>query len=124
MLNELQAYKNQGNPVKERWLSYIDNKSVSLDERWAAFLEAPSEWKKTDMTASIPYACLRAIGLDSPYDDLLIERGETHDVEQDVEHIEMMIGDTDFNEELNADHIIQMKEEIIATRMYEWTFDW
>lgn len=123
MLEQLLAYKNKGNPLKQEWEKFIDDKTIPLDKRWEAFLEAPEEWKDDVMTTQ-PYECLEAIGLDSPYDDLLIERYETHDVDQDVEHVESMIGDENYNDQLSEEHIVQMKEEIIANRMGSWTFDW
>lgn len=123
MLEQLLAYKNSGNPLKREWEAFIDNRENPLEKRWEAFLSAPADWKEEDTTTQ-PYDCLVAIGLDSPYDDLLIERYETHDVEQDVEHVESMIGDADYNDELSEAHIIEMKEEIIANRLGSWTFDW
>lgn len=124
MLEQLQAYKKGGNPLKDQWLTYIDNKAVDLDTRWAAFLEAPAEWKIHATEASPPYACLREIGLDSSYDDFLMDRHQTNDVDTDVDHIESMIGDTDYNDTLSEEHIIAMKEEIIAARLGSWTWDW
>lgn len=124
MLEQLQAYKNGGNPLKEQWRAFIDNQANDLDARWEAFLEAPAEWKVHETCASPPYDCLREIGLDSSYDDFLMERHETNDVDTDVEHIEMMIGDTGFNDTLSEEHVIAMKEEMIAKRLGSWTWDW
>jgi len=42
--DELIAYKAGGNPLKDRFLAFISDKSVPLDERWEAFKEAPSEF--------------------------------------------------------------------------------
>lgn len=124
MLEQLQAYADSGLALKNQWLTYIDNKEIALASRWAAYLKAPVEWKKEITTSSVPYPSLEAIGIDSPYDDLNIDRRGTNTVERDVETITDYVGQDYRGIAISEEHVDQMKEDAIKKRLHAWKWDW
>lgn len=124
MLEQLKAYEESGMQLRNRWSGFIDNKELKLDDRWEAFLRAPVEWKKEDVCGGVPYETLENLGLDSPYDDLHIDRYGTNKAASDVDTIAYHLGKKYRGSMITHEVIIAMKEEIIAKRLHAWKWDW
>lgn len=126
MLDEINAFKSDSSPLKEKYLNYIQDKSIALEERWKAFCEAPADWKNTDGYI-VHFAVEKALkengGEISWYDDFYIEKNETVHLINVIERLEDEI---ESFEELgwNSDLIKQFKEEILEKNLASFDYDW
>lgn len=124
MLEQLKAYEESGAQLRNRWNGFIDNKDIKLADRWEAFQRAPVEWKVEDMCGSMPYETLENLGLDSPYDDLHVERHGMNKAANDVDTISYHLGEKYRGAMITHEVINAMKEEIITKRLHAWEWDW
>ena len=127
ILEEIITYKNGSNPLKERYIAYIANQDISLEERWEVFCEAPIDWKN-DNSYVVSFdveKSLRKKGYElSWYDDFYIEKNETVIMQEIVERIKESLDEElkelGWSEELLND----FKNEILAKNLGSFDYDW
>lgn len=126
MLDEISAFKNDSNPLKEKYLNYIQDKSIDLEERWEVFCKAPTDWKEKD-SYIVHFQVEKALkangGEISWYDDFYIEKNETIHLMNVIERLEE---ETETFEELgwNSELIKQFKEEVLEKNLASFDYDW
>src|SRR5512139_1306993 len=123
--DELIAYKAGGNPLKDRFLAFIKDKDVPLDERWETFKEAPNEFLVHDLSV-VTFEAEKLL----PRKEIVWYDGDFYIERYQVVHM------TDFIEDMCADKIDMeepgwtqelvdaFKEEILQTGLGSFEYDW
>ena len=87
ILQEIREYKNCA--IKERFVAYIKDTTISIENRWEVFIEAPSDWKnKKSFIQHFNVEKKLKNKEISWYDDFYIEKNETVDMQIIVESLE------------------------------------
>lgn len=120
MLEEIREYKN--NSLSKRYVEYIRDKSIPLNDRWEVFKEAPKDWKNQSNWVQ-QFEVERKLGEISWYDDFYIEKNQTVDMVDIVERLE---DDPTrfFNKGWTLELIVEFKEEILQENISSFNYDW
>lgn len=134
MHTEIKAYLGKQNTdfptLKKQFEAYIEDRSVPLDERWNAFVEASNKLKNTQSWV---------VHFDSLPEDFIMYEGPIHaDRNQTIETSEMVdsvvdyqnlvegeyyFGNSNHREAMKVD-VVQLKEEILASNLGSFQYDW
>lgn len=130
ILEEIIAFKQAPNGLKDRYLAFIADTTIPLDERWAVFKEAPDDWKEQKSWIQHFDFEKEFIGEISWYDDFYVDRHETVDM---VDFCEERLEDYFAGKYEEEDEewqtvviacIVAAKEEVLASNMGSFEFDW
>lgn len=126
ILDEIKAYKKNSNPLQNRYVLYIANKDISLEDRWEVFVEAPDEWKNT-LNFQYHFKVERKLK-DSEiswYDDFNYEKRETVDTSDLVEAVLEKINPDDWVDgDWDLALLDELKEEILEANLKSFDYDW
>ena len=124
LLEEIKEFKANPIPLKDKYLAYIKDTSISLDERWEVFVEAPIEWQEHDM--SYPHfdaeSLLKSREI-SWYDDFGIDKHETVYMVEVVEHSIEKSKDED-EENFTLEFVAALKAEVLEMNLGLFDYDW
>lgn len=131
ILEEIIAYKKAPVELQQRYVAFIADTTVPLDERWEVFKEAPDEWKQHDSWIHhFDFEKQFFHGKISWCDDFYVEKYETVDM---VGFIEERLEDHFAGEYEEEDEewetivlpcIAAAKEEVLAKNLGSFKFDW
>lgn len=140
ILDEIIAFKQAPNGLKDRSIAYITDMTVPLSVRWAVFKEMPDDWKVEENYIhhfdAEKYLNGREV---SWYDDFCIERHETVDVVEFVEErlMEKLFDESDieYPDDVYGAGIDELppeiqtivdtwREEILSKNLASFKFDW
>lgn len=121
--DELIAYKQDSNPLKDRFLAFIKDKSVPLNERWETYLEAPREFLEHHFwVVHFDSEKLLESGEISWYDDFGADRGVTVSGADIIDRMEDSI---EFEDDVYTPEIVAaFKEEILQKGLGSFDYDW
>lgn len=126
--DEIIAYKNNTD-LRDRYVAYISDTSVPLENRWELFCEAPHDFKNHNYwivnfsaQATIPECNIN-------WDDFYFERHETIEMDNFVDEelldcLECLIEDGELTEDGMASIVTAFKEEILQKNLGSFVFDW
>jgi hypothetical protein len=121
-LQEIRDYKNCA--IKNRFIEYIQDKTIPMENRWEVFLEAPSDWKNHESYIQHFDVEKKLISREiSWYDDFYIEKNETVHMENVIERLEEDLEDFE-KHGWTKDLISELKEEILQTNLGSFNYDW
>jgi hypothetical protein len=114
--------KKNLNVVKQQFMKAIKDKSVPLEDRWNAWIDAPS-FLKDFSQYTVKFECMGKNF--SWYDDMLMSRNETVDMEDVVTDLDYYVDhQCDDNERYfccklfrNRDLLDKLREEILARNL-------
>ena len=121
ILEEIEAYKAAPTELQKRYLMYIVDKSVPLEDRWKVFGAAPSDWKKHD--SYIQHFTVEKMlpgGEISWYDDFYVEKYQTVYMFDFLSDCREYSGGEDWTDEI----VDAFKEEVLLRNLGSFKFDW
>ncbi len=122
IVQEIRDYKN--NSLKNRYISYIQDKSIPMAERWEAFCEAPVDWKQQKSYVEHFHVENKLKNREiSWYDDFYIEKNETVVMGNIIERLEEELEDFSSNG-WTKEIIEEFKEEILSKNLGSFDWDW
>lgn len=140
ILDEIIAFKQAPNSLKDRSIAYITDMTVPLSVRWAVFKEMPDDWKnEEEWIQHFDAEKLLSRGEISWYDDFYVEKYETVDMVEFVEErlMEKLFDDSDvdYPDDVYGEGIDNLppelqtiidtwREEILAKNLGSFKFDW
>jgi hypothetical protein len=140
ILDEIIAFKQAPNGLKDRSVAYINDMTVPLSVRWAVFKEMSDDWKvEESWIQHFDAEKLLPCGEISWYDDFYVEKYETVDMVEFVEErlIEKLFeeSDEDYPDEVYGATIDTLppeiqtivdawREEILSKNLASFTYDW
>lgn len=121
LLEEFEALKRSPNELHARYVDYIADQNVPLDDRWAVFCAAPSDWKVHEgYIQHFDAEKLAPGGEISWYDDFFIEKYQTVDMVDWLSDIRYCGNGEDWTDEaINA-----FKDEVMQLNLGSFKFDW
>ena len=126
IIDEIREYKKSPNALRDRYVAYIKDTGIPLDERWETFKEAPDDWKEHRLWVQT-FDIEKTVGEISWYDDMYIEKYQTVDMVSLVEDTiadEIDDEDDEYDGPWNAETVAAFKEEILAKNLGSFVFDW
>jgi hypothetical protein len=118
VLERINTYVALSKTIVPDWTKFINDKKQPLDDRWEAFLAAPSDWRKKHSDGGVPLPTAYK-KFDSPYDHFHMDLEQTMTVKELFDKLEEFVEDGEFTEiELNA-----CKEEAIKKNLGSWFYD-
>ena len=128
MLDEIQKYIADGQEIKQAFVAYITDKSISLEERWAVFGVAPVEFKNQKNHALNFKAELTLPDQEIVwYDDFNIEKYETvvmfNFINLQIEELTSSYRSL-HKKNYTLEFFNSMKEEVLEKNMHSFKFDW
>lgn len=125
---ELIAYKNNST-LKDRYMKYIADPDIPIDDRWNLFLEAPSHFQyHKSWCEHFSSESMLPGGEISWYDDMYVERHETVDSASfiDTKLPDYLTDSCDFDKDSNEFKLIidSFKSEILSRNLGSFVFDW
>lgn len=126
LLDEIEAFKQNVNPLIPRYKAYIADKTIPLEDRMAVFRAAPYEWKDhQSWIVHFDSEKLLEGGEIFWYDDFYVERHETVDVyDFIVARLDDWLTENDYEPEDIAKIMTAFKEEMLEKNLGSFVFDW
>lgn len=118
ILERVQQYIALSATIQPDWWKFVNDKTQPLDDRWEAFLAAPSDWRRKHSDGDVPLSAAQA-KLSSPYDDFRMELGETKDVVGIFDYLGEFVDDGKLTEE----EFVACQEEAIEINLGSWKYD-
>lgn len=121
-LQEIRDYKNCA--IKQRFVEYIADKTISVENRWEIFLEAPSDWKNHKLYVE-KFQIEKKLKIKEIFwhDDFYIEKNETVYMGNIIERLEENLEDFESNG-WSKELIEELKEEILQKNLDSFNYDW
>lgn len=117
VLERVKQYIALSSTIRPDWEKFIKDKKHPLDDRWEAFLAAPSDWRQEYDGGDVPIT-VAAAKFNSPYDDFRIDLGEALDVDEIIDILAEAVDDGEFTDE----ELIACKEEAIKLNLGSWQY--
>lgn len=131
ILEQMEKIQNRFESIKPDFEKFIKNKEISLEDRWAVFVKAPTEMK-TDCSYTPDFNNLPSdfIMYEGP---VHMDRGETKtgielvaEIEESLQDIkdDMYCGSSLNQKELEKVVLDNLKEEILEMNLGKFSYDW
>lgn len=127
ILDEIKDFKSKPNPLIGRYVEYIKDKTIPLEERWEVFVEAPNEWKNNETWAvDFESEKLLKTGNICWHSDFYIER---HEIIYVVDFVldrlpEYLETDNYYGKDEIKTIADAFKEEVIQKNLGSFVLDW
>ncbi len=124
LLEQINAYKESATELKQKYVNYIKDKSISLDDRWRVFESAPTDWKIHERYLQHFDVEDELLGRDILWwDDFDIEKGQTVNMQEwvnDLSNLKVLRAwGYEGDEVANA-----FKEEVLSMNLGLFKYDW
>lgn len=110
MKSIVKQFQKRAEEVKSDFINYITDTSISLEDRWEVFVLAPEFGEEFSSSSFLQ--------VDSPYDDLYMERGSRRDT---VDILDTLITEGVLVHDKEID---DAKESILESNYRFYVYDW
>lgn len=122
LLDQIGEYLLIGNTIAEKCKSFVANESIPVSERWEIFRVAPGKGHRH--SDEYPHKLV-----DSPYDDLDLQRHQTFDVVDELDGWQEALNDGEewgflFDKGYGQKELDEFKNYYMTRYLGSWKHDW